>query len=98
VPSPRINSRPSTPDIVIKVVTAIVGGYGLAAIIAAAFSIILPAEQADDVLIGTMASFAVYAGAVIWIFTARRPRWLWLGLLIPAAIAAAILAARGSLV
>jgi len=98
VPSPRISSHAHAPDIVVKVVIAIVVGYGLAALVAAAFSVILPTDQADDVLIGTMASFVVYAGAVIWTFTAQRPLSLWLGLLIPAAIAAAILAAHRSLV
>lgn len=30
---------------------------------------------------GTMASFAVYAGAIIWVFTIRQPAIAWLGLI-----------------
>ena len=36
-------------------------------------------------LTGQLASFAIYAGSVIWVFAVRRASTAWIGLLIVAA-------------
>jgi hypothetical protein len=39
--------------------------------------------RGDAVLAMTLASFALYAAAIIWTFAARSARMAWLGLLVP---------------
>ncbi|MCJ2060728.1 iron transporter [Methylobacterium sp. J-048] len=54
-----------------RVVLASVGGYGVAALSAALLALILPMPRSEAVSTGTLASFAIMAGAVIWVFAAR---------------------------
>ncbi len=65
---------------------AIFGGYALASAAAIFLGAVLPMARAEAVLAGTLLSFAVYTAAIIWVFTVRRVRRAWLGLLVPAAI------------
>lgn len=76
--------------ILLRVVAAIGGGYALAALAATAAALALPMQRADAVLTGMLASFAVYCGAVIWVFAARDALRAWLGILLPAALLAGI--------
>lgn len=68
-----------------RALAAILGGYGLAALSAAALAVFLPLSRADATLTGTMLSFLVYACAVVWVFAARTATRAWLGLLLPSA-------------
>ncbi|MDF2600892.1 MAG: putative iron uptake protein [Methylobacterium brachiatum] len=55
-----------------RVVLAAVGGYGVAALSAALLALILPMARSEAVSTGTLASFAIMAGAVVWVFAARN--------------------------
>jgi formylmethanofuran:tetrahydromethanopterin formyltransferase len=69
------------------IVAAIGGGYALAALFSVAV-LALPISKPQAVLTGQLGSFAVYAGAVIWVFAARSARAAWIGLAIVAAVLA----------
>lgn len=73
-----------------RIAAAIFGGYALAALASVA-TLILPMAREQAVLTGMLASFAVYAGAVVWVFAVRSAVRAWAGLAIaaiPLAIAA----------
>lgn len=76
--------------LVSRIVAALFGGYGLAALASVA-ALALPLDRPQAVLTGMQASFLVYAVAVIWVFAARSAWRAWSGLLIvavPLALAA----------
>ncbi|WP_424810925.1 DUF3649 domain-containing protein [Roseococcus sp. YIM B11640] len=85
------------PGVLSRTIAAILGGYGLASLAAICMALFLPMTRADAVVTGMLASFAIYAGAVIWVFAASSAWRAWLGLLVPliAMAAAAWLATRG---
>lgn len=76
-------------SLVFRIATAILGGYALGALASVA-ALALPIGRPQAVLAGTLASFAVYAGAVVWVFSAHTGRGIrqnmsdlhiWTGLL-----------------
>lgn len=71
-----------------RLAAGIAGGYALAAAFSVWLSFILPMPRADAVLTGLLASFAIYAAAILWAFAARSLWRLWFGLLVPAAACA----------
>lgn len=77
-----------------RALAAILGGYLLAAAASALLALLLPlalgTARADAVIAATLASFAIYTCAVIWVFAARSATRAWLGLLLPAAAMGAI--------
>jgi hypothetical protein len=76
--------------LILRLIAAIFGGYFLAALASAAV-LALPMNKGQAVLTGMLASFAIYAAAVIWVFAARSAGRAWAGLLVvslPLAIAA----------
>jgi len=74
----------ATGPLVSRIVAALVGGYALAALFSVAV-LALPLSRPQAVLTGMLASFAIYAGAVIWVFAERSALKAWAGLLIVAA-------------
>ncbi|MDO9401546.1 MAG: DUF3649 domain-containing protein [Polaromonas sp.] len=72
-----------------RALAAILGGYGVAALSAAALAVCLPfasgMARSEAALTGTLASFIVFALAVMWVFAARTAVRAWSGL---AAVAA----------
>lgn len=66
-----------------RIVAAIGGGYALAALASVAV-LALPMARPQAVLTGMLASFAIYAGAVIWVFAVRSATRAWAGLLVAA--------------
>jgi uncharacterized SAM-binding protein YcdF (DUF218 family) len=54
----------------------------LSRIVAAALA--LPMDKTQAVIAGALGSFAIYAGAVVWVFAVRSARRAWAGLLIAA--------------
>ena len=64
------------------------GGYALAALFTMVLAIGLPMPRAEAVLTATMASFAVYAAAIVWAFAAPGVLRAWAGM---AAVAALLL-------
>lgn len=75
-----------------RIVAALFGGYALAALGSMA-ALALPMDKPQAVLTGMLASFAIYAGAVVWVFAARSALRAWAGLL---AAAVPLLAAAWS--
>lgn len=67
-----------------RVLTAIIGGYGLAALGSArlAASCALLMARPDAALTGMMASFVLYAAAIIWTLGPASLRRVWAGLLL----------------
>ncbi|NSX03255.1 DUF3649 domain-containing protein [Cupriavidus gilardii] len=78
---PRVRSIGS---IVSRIAAAVLGGYALAALASVA-ALALPIGKPQAVLTGMLASFAIYAGAVIWVFAVRSAWRAWAGLLVAAA-------------
>lgn len=66
-----------------RIVAAVFGGYGLAALGSVA-ALALPMSKPQAVITGMLASFAVYAGAVVWVFAVRSATRAWAGLLVAA--------------
>lgn len=79
-----VNRVRATGPLVSRIVAALVGGYALAALFSVAV-LALPLSRPQAVLTGMLASFAIYAGAVIWVFAVRSALKAWAGLLIVAA-------------
>lgn len=80
----------SAGPLVSRIIAAVLGGYALAALASVA-ALALPMRTTEAVLTGLLASFAVYAGAVVWVFAVRSAKRAWAGLLIvalPLALAA----------
>jgi Protein of unknown function (DUF3649) len=73
----------STGALISRVVAALFGGYALAALSSVAV-LALPMSKPQAVLTGMLASFAIYAGAVIWVFAVRSALKAWVGLIIVA--------------
>ncbi|SFP44084.1 Protein of unknown function [Variovorax sp. OK605] len=71
-----------------RAVAAIAGGYGVAALSAALLALCLPAlfgmARSEAAMTGTLASFLVFAIAVMWVFAARTALRAWSGLAIAA--------------
>jgi hypothetical protein len=66
-----------------RIVAAMFGGYALAALGSVA-ALALPMGKPQAVITGMLASFALYAGAVVWVFAVRSALRAWVGLLIAA--------------
>ena len=66
-----------------RLVLAVLGGYALAALSTALFSLILPMERAEAVTAATLFSFPVMALAVLYVFATRSLRAAALGLGLP---------------
>jgi hypothetical protein len=73
----------STGPLISRIVAAILGGYVLAALASVA-AIALPMSKPQAVLTGMLASFLIYAGAVIWVFAVHSAKRAWAGLLLAA--------------
>ena len=71
-----------------RAIAAILGGYGVAALSAAVLALCLPAAfgmaRSEATMTGTLASFLVFALAVVWVFAARTALRAWSGLAVAA--------------
>lgn len=80
-----------------RAIAGALGGYALASLVTAVLSLALPlltgASRASALLTATLLSFAVYAVAVIWVFSARSALRAWVGLAIVSAVFGAALLA-----
>jgi hypothetical protein len=74
----------ATGPLVSRIVAAVAGGYALAALASVAL-LALPVSRPQAVLAGMLMSFAIYAGAIVWVFAVRSARRAWTGLLLAAA-------------
>ena len=73
----------STGPLISRIMAALFGGYALAALSSVA-ALALPLSKPQAVLTGMLASFAIYAGAVIWVFAVRSALKAWAGLIVVA--------------
>lgn len=73
----------SVGPLISRIIAALFGGYALAALASVAV-LALPISKPEAVLTGMLASFAIYAGAVIWVFAVRSALRAWIGMLIVA--------------
>ncbi|WP_032625780.1 DUF3649 domain-containing protein [Pseudomonas syringae] len=73
-----------------RALAALFGGYLLAALTSVCLTQWLPMSRADAVVTGMLLSFLAYLGAVIWCFACRSAWRAWAGILLPAAILAAL--------
>lgn len=73
-----------------RVAAAVLGGYAFATALGVFLSRTLPLPRADAVLAMTLASFAIYTAAVIFVFAARTATRAWLGLAVPTLVLAAL--------
>lgn len=88
--TPLVDRVRRTAPVASRIVAALFGGYALAALGSVA-ALALPMSKPQAVLTGMQASFAIYAGAVVWVFAARSALRAWTGLLaaaVPLAAAA----------
>jgi hypothetical protein len=84
--------------LVSRIIAAIGGGYVVAALASVAV-LALPMDKSQAVITGMLASFAIYAGAVVWVFAVRSAWRAWAGLLVVAApLALAVWAVSSGLV
>jgi hypothetical protein len=77
-------------NVAARVAAAALGGYTLTYSVTACLTLLLPFSKSEAVLIASMPSFGFYTAAILWAFAAPTPLRAWLGLLIPAAICAAV--------
>jgi hypothetical protein len=66
-----------------RIVAAVGVGYVLAALLSVAV-LALPANRIQAVIGGMLGSFAIYAGAVVWVFAVRSATRAWVGLILAA--------------
>jgi len=64
---------------------AAIACYGLTSLICIVLALIWPIPQAQAVLSSTMISFAVYAVLIIWVFSVKSLRKVWLSIIISSA-------------
>ncbi len=77
-------------QIALRVIAAIIGGYTLANIAAIFLSYLLPMPKSDTVMTGILVSFAIYTGAIMWVFAVRSAHKAWLGLAVPSLVLGAL--------
>ena len=77
-------------EIAFRALAAIFGGYALANISGILLSFLLPMPKSDAVMTGILLSFALYTGAIMWVFAVRSVHKAWLGLAVPSLILGAI--------
>lgn len=64
-------------DLSLRVLAATFGGYAVAASLCAVMALLLPMSKADSTLTATMLSFAIFASAIIYAFSAQRTWHVW---------------------
>lgn len=60
--------------------------YGLTSLIGIFLALLWPIPQAQAVLASIMVSFAIYALLILWVFTVKSLRTVWLTLVIGSAL------------
>ncbi|MFP6848310.1 MAG: DUF3649 domain-containing protein [Pseudomonas sp.] len=71
-----------------RTAAAIFGGYALTSAVVIMLGAVLPLPKSQAILAASLASFAVYTAAIIWVFAVQDNRRAWLGLLLPAVLLA----------
>lgn len=82
--------------VAVRALAAILGGYALSAVWAAALALTLPTVRVEAALAATMLALAIYPCAAMWCFGARSAARAIAGLAIAGAVPAAILLLEGA--
>jgi Protein of unknown function (DUF3649) len=96
VSSPKLSAKPGAMRVRLVVASralaAIAGGYALAAGVNVALALALKnsGPREDVIMLATMPSFLVWAGVVVWAFSARTAWRAWAGVAVPGALVAAV--------
>ena len=69
-----------------RVIAAAVGGYALTSAAIVLLALIWPLPRAQAVGVATLLGFAIYAIAVIWVFSTRSAWRAWIGMVAPTAV------------
>ena len=85
------------PGILARCLAAILGGYGLASLVALAGAAWLGPPRSEAVLAGMLLGLLAQAAAALWAFAARSPARAWAGLALPMAALGLALALGGGL-
>lgn len=67
-------------------VLAALACYGLTSLISIVLALVWPIPQAQAVLASVMLSFAIYAVLIMWVFSVKRLRTIWLTLVVSSAL------------
>ena len=67
-------------------VLAALACYGLTSLISIVLALVWPIPQAQAVLSSIMLSFAIYAVLIMWVFSVRSLRTVWLAIIIGSAL------------
>ena len=82
------------PELVLRVLGAVVGGYGLSAMLVALLAALLARSgltRSEAVVSASMAGFLIYLALLVWAFSNIKLRTLWAGLTAGAAAAYGLL-------
>jgi len=63
-----------------RAIAAIIGGYVVTGLVVACLARLLPMRAAEASIAATLASFAIYAGIVVTVFSTRSMLRVWIGL------------------
>lgn len=74
-----------------RIIAAIVGGFGFASMVIIVLPLLLPGGRAQGVLWATLSGFALWMGAVVWVFAARSAKRAWAGLALACALPLAVI-------
>lgn len=88
--SQSISERNYRWQTIFRAFLAILGGYALANIAAILLSYALPMPKSDAVMTGILLSFAIYTGAIMWVFAVQSLHKAWLGLVVPSLLLGAL--------
>lgn len=73
-----------------RILAASLGAYALASAWSMALALAWPGGRAEGVMLGLLGAFILGVLAVLWVFAVRKVWLAWAGLLLPAALLAAI--------
>jgi len=73
--------RPGRWHVTSRVLAAAIPGFILTNTSGVFLALVLPGERVDGVAAATLLSFAIYTAIIMWIFSVKRLRTVWIGLL-----------------
>lgn len=71
-----------------RIIAAVVGGFAFTSAVIILLPLLLPGSRTQWVLWSTLSGFALWTGAVVWVFAARSVARAWAGLAVATAIPA----------
>lgn len=79
-PLTQLRAKRNRLHVLARAIAAIIGGYVVTALAVACLARMLPMRAAEASIAATLASFAIYAGIILAIFSAKSMRRVWIGL------------------